>query len=53
VEVAVEIAAGITAEVFVEAAAEVFAAKVLAVEVFGRLGYRLQIWLVVPVIQAQ
>ena len=46
-----EVAADIAAEVLAEVAAEI-AAEVLA-EAAGGLGYRSQIWLVVPVVQAQ
>ena len=45
------VVAEVVAEVAAEIAAEV-AAEVLA-EAAGRLGYRSQIWLVVPVVQAQ
>ena len=46
-EIVVEIAAELAVEIAAEIAAEVVA------EAAGGLGYRLQIWLVVPVVQAQ
>ena len=49
--VVAEVVAEVAAEIAAEIAAEV-AAVVLA-EAAGGLGYRSQIWLVVPVVQAQ